>query len=115
MNLSGALPKGTPNGLAAIEQHFVHDEGRKFVVIAVMDCRKLTTDLDTGDVVPTARIRSIEPILKPADLKAAKRLLARAASDHTGEGTLPLDLKIEIDDAFVDLDSGELSGGDGEG
>jgi len=111
--LRGTLPKGEANGLDSIARELVHDPDKKVVVVAVLDCYKIVTDVDTGEVEPTARIIRIERLLSE-DLPAAERLLRRALEKRSGSTTLPLDLEDEIREIFgngatLDVKTGELT------
>lgn len=77
--------------------------------MVILDTKQLTTDIDDGEVTPTGRILSIEPI-SGTDADEARRLLRRAYEQRTGEGTLPLELERAID-SIVDPETGELRDG----
>ncbi len=102
-SLSGALPKGDANGLGPIVRTLIDEPHRFHVVMAIIDCKSLATNFDTGDVVPTARIRRIEVML-PQDLTGAQRLMRRALEHRTGRTVLPLDLEDDIQIAFGRID-----------
>jgi hypothetical protein len=108
--LSGALPKGERNGIAALEAQFVDDPTRTHVFIVVADTAKVTQNIDTGDVEPTLRILRIESIL-PKDARTAETLVRRALEGRTGVKTLDIDLADEISkifsDASIDVRTGE--------
>jgi len=111
--LRGTLPKGEANGLDSIARDLVHHPDDPVVVIAVIDCHKIVTDVDTGEVEPTARILRIERLLS-SDLSDAERLLRRALGKRSGATTLPLDLEDEIRAIFgpgaaLDTATGELT------
>jgi hypothetical protein len=57
-NLSGALPKGDANGLGPIVRTLIDEPHRYHVLMAIVDCAKVTTNNDTGEIIPTARISS---------------------------------------------------------
>lgn len=107
--LSSRLPKGEGNGLESINRPLVDKPGASYVVVAVVDCQRITTEMDTGDHVATARIRRIEPIA-PDDTDHAVQLLRRAQEHRTGAAVLPLELEDELTDliAKVDTTTGEL-------
>lgn len=106
--LGAALPKGEGDGLSAIAPDLVRDPKRLRVVMAIIDCKKVTTDHDTGDIIPVARIRRIEVVTGP-DLHSAEKLMRRALEKRSGETVLPLDLEDALHEAFqnVDPDTGE--------
>lgn len=106
IKFTSALPKGEANGLSAIVPDLVDNPTGFKVVMAIVDCKSITTDSDTGEIVPTARIRRIEAITGN-DLAAARRLMERAMEQRTGRTMLPLGLEDEMREAFKDagLDS----------
>lgn len=107
VKMSAALPDDhTQNGLTAITSDLVRDPETIHYAIVAVDCCRLTTDTDTGDTVPTARIRHIEPLTGAAATDAT-RLLHQAQADRTGHPALPLttpdgaDL-VDIDGVLID-------------
>ena len=59
--IASGLPKGDGNGLNALARALIDSPQDIHVVVALIDCKKTTTDNDTGEVEPTARIRRIAP------------------------------------------------------
>ena len=57
------------------------------LVIATIDVKVLTTDVDTGDVEPTVRVLSAE-IINTADTKDAQGIYRRALEKRTGKTVL---------------------------
>jgi siroheme synthase (precorrin-2 oxidase/ferrochelatase) len=106
VKLVGALPSGQNNGLPSLVDELVDNPTRMHVALVILDCKATTTETDTGEVVPTARIRRIEPIRRE-DRKAARRLMDRAMEERTGRTMLPIDLEDETASAFEDFDGGE--------
>ena len=109
--LAPALPKGDGNGLTAIARDLIDNPHNAHVVIAIIDCKQITTDNDSGEVVPTARIRRVEPVNR-GDLTLAHDLMRRALEKRTGQTVLPFEVENELREAFgnVDFDTGEISG-----
>lgn len=99
IKLAGVLPKGSPNGLGDIALDLVQQPSRTRVIIAIVDVKEITTHPDTGEVVPTVRIRRVEPITGP-DASDARRLLERAMERRHGGERLPFELTEELDFAF---------------
>jgi hypothetical protein len=99
IKLSGKLPGGDKNGLAKIAGALVKDPHKVHALLVLVDNQKTVVDNDTGDSIPTVRIRSIEAILKQ-DYAQAERLLRRAMEQRTGQTVLDMDLEDEIADAF---------------
>lgn len=111
--LASTLPEGDSNGLLAIVDELIGQPHDMHVVIALVDCKRTTTDCDTGEVVPTARVRRIEAITAPEDGKRLINLLRRAYEQRTGQAVLPLDLEDELRSVFgdeVDPGTGEVRG-----
>lgn len=109
--LASALPKGTANGLDAIATALVENPHQVHAVIALVDCKKTTTDNDTGEVEPTARIRRVEA-LSGEDLHHVEKYIRRAYEKRTGVTTLPLGVEDELNEVFANLrintDTGEV-------
>jgi hypothetical protein len=106
-NLNGALPSGEANGLAAIARELVDNPNKVHVVIALVDCSKITTKTDSGDVIPTARIRRIEAIKDGEDGRRMRVLLRREWERRTGKTVLPFELEEDMRAAFGDDPTGE--------
>lgn len=103
IKLSGKLPRGDADGLSQLAGALVENPGRVHVAILLMDCKSVTTDQDTGDTVPTARIRRVE-VVRGADLDQAERLVRRALEERSGSTVLPMELEDEITAAFTNVD-----------
>lgn len=124
--LSSGLPKETSgNGLSAIARDLVVNPMNRHVMIAVVDCSKITTDTSTGLMEPTARVLRIERVA-PQDAETAERLVRRALEHRLGDTVLPIDLEEDIAEWFgkgfeLDPETGVLtpveraSDGGGEG
>lgn len=101
VSLTSALPKGDANGLGPIVSALVEDPRGMHVVIAIVDCKKITTNADTAEVVPTIRVRRIEAVLND-DKPLAERLMRRALENRSGRTMLPMTLEDELTAAFAD-------------
>lgn len=114
--IGGTLPSGDANGLGPIVGELVQHPHRFHVLLTIVDCKKVTTDHDSGAVIPTARIRRVEVVL-PEDLAQAEQLLRRSMERRTGQTVLPMDLEDEITAAFARVDprTGEVLGDDAGG
>lgn len=111
--LSGKLPSGDANGLAAVVRELVDDPTRVHVVIALVDTVKVVRVVESGQSVPTVRIRRVEAIGDPGDADQLKRLLAREFERRTGQAVLPLDLERDVADALEHTDDQPDAGGSG--
>jgi hypothetical protein len=99
VKLASTLPNNKANGLDAITADLIRNPERFKVVMAIVDCKSLTTDVDTGEVVPTARIRRIEAVLR-SDMGSARLLMERATEARTGQVALPMEFAEEMRAAF---------------
>lgn len=107
--LNGTLPQGDANGLSALARKLIDQPHAYHVVVAIVDCKSVTTNIDTGDIEPTARIRRIEPIV--ADAGVVATIFRRAMEERTGMTVLPFDLEQDLKAAFggIDPETGETS------
>lgn len=109
--LAGALPGGDANGLVAIARELIDNPHEIHVVVALVDCKRITTDNDSGEIMPTARIRRIE-VIGEQDQPLAQKMMRRALEERTGKTVLPFDLEEDLRAAFgrIDPDTGEILG-----
>ncbi|MDG3012403.1 hypothetical protein G4X40_19875 [Rhodococcus sp. D2-41] len=70
------------------------------VAVIVFDVASTKVDTDTGDAIPTIRVRRVEPIGRSDDRKQLERLVMRAFEERTGTTVLPLELEDELRAAF---------------
>jgi hypothetical protein len=103
MNIATGLPKGEGNGLAPILSDLLRDPHAVHVVIALVDCKSTKIEHETGDRIPTIRIKRVEAIVGD-DLKQARRLLERAYETRLGDTTLPFELEQDTRAAFGEDD-----------
>jgi hypothetical protein len=95
--LNSGLPKDPgKNGLAWIGRDLLNNPQNRHIMLAVVDCSKITTDTDTGSREPTARVLRIERV-HPDDVPEVERLVRRALEHRMGDTVLPLDVEREID------------------
>lgn len=116
--LSGKLPRSDANGIAPIAAALVDDPTGHHVIIALVDCAKVTTDTDTGETLPTARIRAVEAFVgTTTDGQEAARLLRRAMDRRRHGGDDQFELPLELERALDNLtpaEPGDDENGSGE-
>lgn len=100
MKLGSKLPAGDANGLAAIAREMLDVPEKVHVAIILFDCSKIETEVDTGDVVATARIRRVEVIRDVEDMRRLRMLLVREYERRTGRLVLPFDMQEELENVF---------------
>lgn len=107
--LASGLPKGDGNGLDALARDLIDAPHDVHVIVALVDCKKITTDNDDGTIEPTARIRRVEVITED-DKGLASKMLRRALEKRTGKTVLPFDLEEDLRAAFGNFDpkTGEI-------
>jgi hypothetical protein len=102
--ISSSLPKEyEDDGLGSINKDLIDHPHETHVVIAIIDCKSITHDVDKGYEIATARILQIEPMKDPAADERARDLLLAAQERRTGRQALPLP-GVEV----ADLNSGEV-------
>jgi hypothetical protein len=104
VKLVAKLPDEEGNGLMAVAEQMVRAKsGTMFVAIALVDCKDVNLNKDTGEMEPRGRIRRIEVVTGFDDVKEAERLLRRATDKRQGRGVAPLDLEVALDQVFIDF------------
>ena len=91
VSLSSKLP-GDPeiNGVDALADDLVKDPARIRYGVVWFDVVKVTEDTDSGDIVPTMRVRRIEPIGDAdAVLPEIGAVVADAVRARTGRAPIP--------------------------
>lgn len=98
--LKGTLPgHDSQNGLSALNPIICANPTKQFLIVAVVDGDKITTDVDSGEQEAQLRIRRIEAV--PAThAEAVSLVLTEAMETRTGLQSLPL---------VVDPETGEVS------
>jgi len=80
VKLASSLPDGEANGLESIAGDLIRRPSSMRLVVALVDTKTLTTDMDTGAVVPTARVCRVEPITRSDDSRRPLLTAPRASS-----------------------------------
>ena len=92
VTLGSKLPKDERNGLGAISAALVDVPGARQLVVAIVDCSKVTIDMDSGDNVPTARILAIEGFEAGSAIgRQLREIIRRQHAHRTGRQELPFD------------------------
>jgi len=100
--LKASLPNGDRNGLSSITGPLVDAPHVKHMVLIVVDCKSVSSDMDTGEVTPTARILRIEPVTRE-DYGTAEKLIRRALEHRHGSTVLPFDTENELTELFAEI------------
>lgn len=93
VKLSSKMP-GDPetNGVDAQAVQLVDDPEQLRCAVIWYDAGKVTIDTDSGDHIPTIRVRRIEPIGNVEAVPSeVQRLVAEAVEKRTGRTPLPFD------------------------
>lgn len=92
VKISSKLPSDERNGLVAISAALCDNPEGSHVIIAVVDCAQITTNIDNGDVIPTARIHSVEAFENGStEAERLRDMLRLHFQRRTGRRELPLD------------------------
>ena len=87
--LSSSRPENEDDdGLSVIANDAVDEPGIPHVIIAIVDTKTLTTDMDSGAVVPTLRFKRLE-VVPLEHREAAYAMFSAAYADRTGQDELP--------------------------
>lgn len=109
VTLSGSLPNDDRNGIGAINSALLDDPETTHVIVARVDCSKIVTKVDNGDIIPTARVLAIEAFPgHTAKAKELNRILRDAFVQRTGKAELPLEA--DVSDATDPLAAGNIVG-----
>lgn len=99
------LPSGDGNGLTAIIHDMIANPEEFRVAICIVDCKGVNYDTDSGDRIPTVRVRRIEAITDRGDMDVADTLMRRAMQRRSLGGEqeeLPFDIEADLEKAFGD-------------
>jgi hypothetical protein len=89
--LTGALPKDDRDGLDS--NIFLRDPEQLHLVVALVDTKAITSDVDSGEEYPTVRVRAIESFHRDSETgKHLHRLWRETWEKRTGNASLPMDL-----------------------
>lgn len=94
VRLSTKMP-GDPetNGVDDIADELVEDPATIRYAVVWFDVAKVTEETDTGDNIPTIRVRRIEPIGTARDVNPTiARVVAEAVEARTGRTPIPFEL-----------------------
>jgi hypothetical protein len=89
--ISSTLPKEyEDDGLGSINKDLIEHPHETHVIIAIVDCKAVTLDVDKGFEVATARILQVEPLRDPGAIERARDLMLAAQERRTGRQALPM-------------------------
>lgn len=95
---AAALPNDDRNGLESLSRAFVNDPAGCHLIVALIDCKSITTDVDTGAEIPTLRFRAVEGFTRDSRTgRELHRLWRETWQARTGQKTLP-----GLDSEFAD-------------
>lgn len=94
VKLASALPGDfETNGLDAQAERLLKYPKTLMCALVWLDTAKVIEDVDSGDRVPVARIRRIEPLGDADDVSQAVRdLVGAAMQERTGRAPIPFDI-----------------------
>ena len=90
------------NGLDQMAQELVANPKTLRAGFVLFDTVKVTDDTDTGDRIPTVRVRRFEPLGDADDISAELRAAYfKAVEKRTGKSALPLDIVEVVDEGTL--------------
>lgn len=99
VKLGSSLPNDDRNGIGAISAPLVDNPGAKQLIVAVVDCKTINIDVDSGDNVPTARILAVEAFEPHSVIgKQLREIVRRKYAQRTGRAELPFEDTNPADD-----------------
>lgn len=91
IKMAAKLPdKLDDNGLYLITKALINRPSDQHVIIAVVDCKSVTTDYHEHKQTPTAQVLSVE-VITGEEEDTARRLMHRARDKRQQATALPLD------------------------
>ena len=104
VKLSSRLPGDfETNGLDALAQDLIDNPATVRLAVVWIDTAKVVIDTDSGDHVPTVRVRRIEPVGDVgAAIPALRKLVGNAFEERTGRKPLPFDIVEVTEERFSD-------------
>lgn len=92
MKFTASLPKDDRNGLHMLTGAVLREPSTKHVIVALVDAKEVTTDVDTGAEIPTLRIHAVEGFRRDSAIgKQLRQIWREAWEDRTGNAALPFD------------------------
>lgn len=95
--IASQLPKSARNGLDTIAQELIDAPDTTRYIVAAVSTGEIKTDMDTGEMTATVRVRAIEPMTSELDAKQAKQLLERSYQRRTEGDTIPFPAAADLD------------------
>lgn len=104
VKLSSAMPGDfETNGVDAMAQELVDDPKTLRCAVVWFDTKDVKIDVDTGDHVPTIRVRRIEPLGDADDVtKSIRAEVEKAMEKRTGRTPIPWDVVEITEERFSD-------------
>lgn len=108
--LASTLPgHDAHNGIEALSGTLTANPDASYLVVCVLDVKRITTDMDTHEQTATVRVQRIEPVL-PKDQATVISAMLRAQEHRLGKTALPIpaaDDKANLM-ASINLETGEI-------
>lgn len=90
VKFGSSLPSDDRNGIGAISAPLVDDPEAEHLIVAVVNCAKITINVDTGDHMPLTRILAVEAFEPKSVIgKQLREIVRRQYARRTGRNELP--------------------------
>lgn len=91
------------NGLDAQVDYLLDNPKDLMLAVVWLDVQKVTVDTDSGDHIPTVRVRRIEPIGAVGQVsEAVVKLVGDAFEERTGRKPIPMDIAEVTEERYSD-------------
>jgi len=104
VKISSKLPgDAETNGLDSTVDDLVGDPSSLRVAVLWYDVHHVTVDTDSGNHIPTIRLRRFEPIGDPSTVAPGVReAVAKAMEERTGHSPLPFEIVTVTEERYSD-------------
>lgn len=104
VKLSSALPGDfETNGIDAQREWMIENPKQLMLAVVWIDVKDVKVDIDSGEQIPTARIRRIEPIGEVGKVSdAVVALVGEAFEERTGRRPIPMDIAEITEERYSD-------------
>lgn len=104
VKLSAKMPADfETNGIDAQAQQLIDDPEGLRIAVVWYDTQKVVIDTDSGDHIPTIRVRRIEPLGEHGEVsQAIRKAVGVAFEERTGRKPLPFDIVEITEERFSD-------------
>lgn len=96
VKLAAKLPDIDRNGLDQLQGALVRRPEDRHLIVAVVDCGRITTEIVDGEQIPTptARVQFVEPVRDRDDINTILEVIGRTRAQRVDDATLDFDFGV---------------------